>query len=127
RDRAIHGRLAVESQLAVKFANALEKGPDAQKKQLLSALAELPLRRGDAYELAPSPLEKEAKNGAPVYSRIGNDIEQIAFFGSRAAVLSRALLPLLDSPDAELRTLARDASLMVRETTFPQVERAAGG
>ncbi len=32
RDRAIHGRLAVDSQLAVKFANVLEKGPDAQKR-----------------------------------------------------------------------------------------------
>ena len=53
RDRAIQGRLAVESQLAVKFAGVLEHGPDAQKKQLLAALAELPLRRGDAYDLAP--------------------------------------------------------------------------
>jgi hypothetical protein len=62
-----------------------------------------------------------------VYSRIGNDIEQIAFFGSSAAVLSRALLPLLDAPDPELQTLARNASLIVRETAFGQVERAAGG
>ena len=52
RDRAMQGRLAVESQLAVKFAAVLEHGPDAQKKRLLAALAELPLRRGDAYELA---------------------------------------------------------------------------
>ena len=52
RDRAIQGRLAVESQLAVKFAAVLEHGPDAQKKQLLAALAELPLRRGDVYDLA---------------------------------------------------------------------------
>ena len=123
RDRAIQGRLAVESQLAVKFAAVLEHGPDAQKKQLLAALAELPLRRGDAYDLAAA----STKKSPPVYSRIGNDIEQIAFFGSSAAVLSRALLPLLDSPDAELRLLARNASLIVRETTFTQVERAAGG
>ena len=54
RDRAIQGRLAVESQLAVKFAGVLEHGPDAQKKQLLAALAELPLRRGDVYDLAPA-------------------------------------------------------------------------
>jgi hypothetical protein len=62
-----------------------------------------------------------------VYSRIGNDIEQIAFFGSSAAVLSRALLPLVDSSDPEMRALARHASLIVRETTFAAVERAAGG
>ncbi len=123
RERAIQGRLAVESQLAVKFAGVLEHGPEAQKKRLLEALAELPLRRGDAYDLAAAP----DKKGPPVYSRIGNDIEQIAFFGSSAAVLSRALLPLLDSPDEEMRRLAGNASLMVRETTFPQVERAAGG
>ncbi len=123
RERAIQGRLAVESQLAVKFAAVLERGPERQKKQLLAALAEIPLRRGDVYELAPPPL----KNGPPVYSRIGNDIEQIAFFGSSAAVLSRALLPLLDAPDQEMQTLARNASLIVRETTFAQVERAAGG
>ena len=86
RDRAIQGRLAVESQLADKFAAVLEHGPDAQKKQLLAALTEFPLRRGDIYDLAPP-----AKKSAPVYSRIGNDIEQIAFFGSSAAVLSRAL------------------------------------
>jgi hypothetical protein len=123
RERAIQGRLAVESRLAVKFAGVLEKGPERQKKQLLAALAEIPLRRGDVYELAPSAL----KNGPPVYSRIGNDIEQIAFFGSSAAVLSRALLPLLDAPDQEMQTLARNTSLIVRETSFAQVERAAGG
>ena len=67
------------------------------------------------------------KKFAPVYSRIGNDIEQIAFFGSSAAVLSRALLPLMESSDAEMRLLARNASLIVRETTFGPVERAAGG
>jgi hypothetical protein len=123
RDRAIQGRLAVESQLAVKFAGVLEHGPDAQKKQLLAALAELPLRRGDVYDLGAVT----EKKSTPVYSRIGNDIEQIAFFGSSAAVLSRALLPLMESPDAEMRLLTRNASLIVRETTFAAVERAAGG
>ena len=127
RERAIRGRLDVESRLAVKFSAVLEHGPDTQKKRLLAALAELPLRRGDAYDLNADLAPAALKNAAPVYSRIGNDIEQIAFFGSSAAVLSRALLPLLDSPDAEMRTLARNASLIVRETAYPQVERAAGG
>ncbi|MEO8368913.1 MAG: HEAT repeat domain-containing protein [Candidatus Solibacter sp.] len=124
RDRAIQGRLSVESQLADKFTAVLERGPDAQKKQLLGALAELPLRRGDIYDLDAPPANPKK---APVYSRLGNDIEQIAFFGSSAAGLSRALMPLLDSPDEEMRTLARHASLIVRETAFPLVERAAGG
>jgi HEAT repeats/Squalene-hopene cyclase C-terminal domain len=122
RDRAIHGRLAVESQLAEKFANVLTRGPDLQKKQLLAALADFPLRRGDVYDLAPA-----GKKESIVVSRIGNDIEQVAFFGSSAAMLSRALTPLLDAPDADMRQLARRASLVVRETVFEQVERAAGG
>jgi hypothetical protein len=122
RAHAIQGRLAVESQLAGKFAHVLRQGPDAQKKGLLAALAEFPLRRGDAYDLTgtvkPAPL---------VYGRIGNDIEQIAFFGSSAAILSQALMPLLDSADTEMRDLARRASLLVREMPFDAVERAAGG
>jgi len=122
RVRAIHGRLAVESQLAEKFAKVLGQGTGAQKKHLLAALADFPLRRGDSYDLAAA-----GKKESVVVSRIGNDIEQIAFFGSSAAVLSSALAPLLDSPDDELRQLARRASLVVRETTFDQVEKAAGG
>jgi len=123
RDRAIQGRLAVESQLGRKIAAVLTQGPDAQKKQLLSALADLPLRRGDVYDVTadlskPAPL---------VYSRIGNDIEQIAFFGSTADELSRALLPLWNSSDPEMRGLALKASLIVRETPFAAAERLAGG
>ena len=123
RERAIQGRLSVEAQLAGKFAAVLERGEVEQKKRLLRALAELPLRRGDVYELHPA----DADGGVPVYSRIGNDIEQIAFFGSSAAALARALLPLIDAADPEMRRLARNASLIVRETTYAQVERAAGG
>ena len=122
RDRAIRGRLAVESQLAAKFARALTQWPDPQKKRLLSALVEFPLRRGDVYDLTGA-----VPNAPLVYSRIGNDIEQIAFFGSSAALLAKVLLPLVDSPDAEMRELARRASLIVRETPYEAVERAAGG
>ena len=123
RDRAIQGRLGVESQLGEKIAAVLTNGPDVHKKEVLAALADLPLRRGDVYDLSadltrPAPL---------VYSRIGNDIEQIAFFGSTADVLSRALLPLMDSADPDLRRLALKASLMVRETPFGAVEKLAGG
>ena len=62
----------------------------------------------------------------PVYNRIGNDIEQIAFFGESADRLAQALLPLLDSPDSEMRRLAAEASLMVRENRFADVNRLAG-
>jgi HEAT repeats len=122
RERAIHGRLSIEAQLADKFAKVLSQGPDLQKKRLLAALVDFPLRRGDVYDLAPTGARESI-----VVSRIGNDIEQIAFFGPSAAVLARALAPLVDSSDPEMRQLARRASLVVRETTFEQVEKAAGG
>ena len=122
RERAIRGRLAVESRLAAKFAEVLEHGPDAQKKALLRGLTEAPLRRGDIYDL-DADLGKPAP---PVYNRIGNDTEQIAFFGQSAGRLAEALLPLLDSSDAEMRRLAAEASLMVRENRFADVNRVAG-
>ena len=122
RATAIQGRLAVESQLAGRFAQVLRQGPDAQKKRLLAALADFPLRGGDSYDLTGT-----IKHAPLVYSRIGNDTEQIAFFGSSAAILAQALLPLVDSSDGEMRDLARRASLIVRETPFEGVERAAGG
>jgi hypothetical protein len=122
RERAIRGRLAVESQLASKLAAALEHGPVRQQKLLLAALADFPLRRADTYDL-----EADMSKSSPlVYSRIGNDIEQIAFFGPSADKLSAAILPLLDSPDPELRRLAARASLIVRETPYTAVARVAG-
>ena len=105
----------------------LERGGVEQKKRLLRALAELPLRRGDVYEVHPEAVKEGVKEGVPVYSRIGNDIEQIAFFGSSAAVLAKALGPLVEAQDPEMRRLARNASLIVRETAYAQVEKAAGG
>jgi Squalene-hopene cyclase C-terminal domain len=122
REKAIRGRLAVESRLATKFALVLEHGPDMQKKALLQALTELPLRRGDIYDLEADL----SKHAPPVYNRIGNDIEQIAFFGESANQFARALAPLLDSKDAEMRRLAELASVLVRDVKFPDVNRIAG-
>jgi len=121
-DRAIRGRLAVEDRLANKFAAILERGPEIQKKELLLALTELPLRRADVYDLDADT----AKLAPPVYNRIGNDIEQIAFFGQAADRISRSLDPLLDSPDGVVRRAAARAVLMVRETRFAEVNRVAG-
>jgi hypothetical protein len=123
RERATQGRLAVESQLAGKLAKVLQSGPDGQKKQVLAALAEFPLRRGDVYDLAGA-----VKNMPLVYNRIGNDTEQVEFFGSSAALMAKALLPLVESQDAEMRELARRVSLVVREAPpFEAVEKTAGG
>ena len=123
RQRAIAGRLAVEARLADKFAGVLTSGSAFQKTQLLSALTDVKQRRADIYDLE-SDLSSE---GTPVYNRIGNDIEQIAFFGASADKMAKALAPLIASPDPELRRLARMGALMVRETPYPQVEKAAGG
>ncbi len=122
RERAIRGRLSVETQLADKIAGVLDKGSDLQKKKVLGALAEPPLRRGDVYDLGADL----SKNGPLVYSRIGNDIEQIAFFGPSADQLAKSLLPLLSSSDPEMRRLAERASPIVRETNFAAVNRLAG-
>jgi len=122
RDRAVRGRLAVESRLATKFAEVLEKAPAPQKKRLLQALTEFPLRRGDIYD----PEADIGSPAPPVYNRIGNDIEQIVFFGESGARIARALSPLLDEPDAEMRRLAAQAALLVREVRFGDVNRIAG-
>jgi hypothetical protein len=122
RERAIRGRLSVEAQLAEKIARVLETGPDSHKKNVLASLGDLPLRRGDVYDLGadlskPAPL---------VYSRLGNDIEQIAFFGPSADRLAKAILVLLDSPDVEIRWLAERASPIARPTIFASVNQIAG-
>jgi hypothetical protein len=122
REKAIRGRLAVESRLAGKFAAVLANGTEPQKKALLRSLTEFPLRRGDIYD-AESDLSKVAP---PVYNRIGNDIEQIAFFGEAADRMAGAIAPLLDSPDPEMKRLAAQAALLVRESRFGEVNRVAG-
>ncbi len=111
RDRAIQGRLAVEAALAAKFARVLESGPDSQKKMLLAGLSDFHLRRADSYQpRPPTPGPRP-----PARARIGNDVEPAVFFGPSAERLARALAPLLDSPDIEMRRAAAAASYMIRE------------
>lgn len=122
RNRAIQGRLSVEARLANKFAAVLDQGSNSEKKELLHFLTEFPLRRADVYDLN-SDLSTPAP---PVYNRIGNDIEQIVFFGSSAERLAHSLSKLIDSEDAEMRHLAARAALLVRKTSYGSVETAAG-
>lgn len=122
RDRVIQGRLRVEERLANKFAHMLETAPPEGKKELLRALVEYPLRRADIYDLN-ADLSTVAP---PVYNRIGNDVEQITFFGGSAERFAAALAPLLESSDPETRRLAGTAVLMVKETRFGDVKRLAG-
>jgi hypothetical protein len=122
RERAIRGRLAIEAQLANKFAAVLDSGSDQEKKELLHFLTEFPLRRADVYDLNAN-LDTVAP---PRYNRIGNDIEQIAFFGQSAEHFAHSLRPLFDSADPETRRLAAQAALLVRDTRFAAVNRIAG-
>lgn len=122
RERAIRGRLSIEARLANKFAAVLDSGSDEQRKELLRFLTELPLRRADVYDL-------NANLGTvapPLYNRIGNDIEQIAFFGGSAERFAHSLRPLFDSNDPEMRRLVAQAALLVRDTRFAAVNRIAG-
>ncbi|HEY3742259.1 MAG TPA: hypothetical protein VGL53_20555 [Bryobacteraceae bacterium] len=123
RERAIQGRLAIEARLADKFAALLDsKAPDREKKELLRFLTEFPLRRSDVYDLS-ADLSKPVP---PLYNRIGNDIEQIAFFGPSAERLAHPITKLMDSKDPEMKHLAAQAVLLIRHTNFGAVNKAAG-
>jgi hypothetical protein len=67
-----------------------------------------------------------SKEAPPLYNRIGNDIEQIVFFGPSAERLAHSLSNLLDSKDPEMRHLAARAVLLVRKTNFGAVNKIAG-
>jgi hypothetical protein len=122
RERAIRGRLTIEARLANKFASALDTGSNQQKKELLHFLTEFPLRRADVYDLNAN-LDTVAP---PLYNRIGNDIEQVVFFGKSAERFAHSLQPLFDSNDPEMRRLAAQAALLVRDTRFAAVNRISG-
>ncbi len=122
RNTAIAGRLRLESRLAEKFATVLDQGNTQSVKLLLTSLTEFELRRGDVYDLkadlsTPFP---------PVYSRIGNDVEQIVFFGKSNDRLAKALKPYLESSDRELRRVAENASILLRDAPFSEVVKQAG-
>jgi hypothetical protein len=122
RERVIAGRLKIEDRLASKFARVLADGSNAQRKVLLAALTQYPLRRFDVYD----PKADLTSGTAPVYNRIGNDIEQIVFFGKSNTAFAKALQPLIDSTDSELRELAINASILVRDVKYPTVRKVSG-
>lgn len=120
--KVIAGRLAIEKRLAEKFAKYLETSNDAARKRLLAGLVELPLRRADIYNVE----EDSAHGFVPVYNRIGNDVEQTVFFGESNTRFATALLPLVSSPDPELRRLAMGAAQLTRDARFGAVTAMAG-
>jgi hypothetical protein len=124
QQRIIAGRLRVEARLAGKFAKFLEEQSNPNRKRLLTALVELPLRRADVYQ-------KDADHGTgfvPVYNRIGNDVEQTVFFGEANSRFARALLKVdaASTGDAELQRLVMGAAQLTRDARFPGVATLAG-
>ena len=122
RKRAIEGRLGIETRLAEKFAAVLDRGKPSDVKLLLSALTEFELRRADVYDLKAdlsTPFQ-------PTYNRIGNDVEQIVFFGKSNDRLAKSLAPYLDSTDPDTRRLAEQTSILLRDAPFAEVVKLAG-
>ncbi len=122
RERVIRGRLKQEARLADKYARFLETENDENRKRFLAAVTEYHLRRADTYDLKADP-----HTAAPVvYNRIGNDIEQTVFFGESNTRFAKALLPLIESRDPEMRRLAMQATLMTRDAKFGTVIKISG-
>jgi len=122
--RVIAGRLKVEARLAEKFAAFLDRETNPNRKRLLAALVEHPLRRADVYQ-------KDADPGSgfpPVYNRIGNDVEQTVFYGEANTRIATALLKVLAAAenDADLQRLVFAAGLLTRDARFPGIQSVVG-
>ena len=102
RERAIRGRLAVESRLAEKFAAVLETVRTRRRRRCCASLTEFPLRRGDIYDLDADLTKTGAAGLQPDRQRHRADR---VFRRERGAARPLAA-PLLDSPDPEMRRLA---------------------
>lgn len=122
QEKVIRGRLAIEARLSEKFSKFLESLPDANRKRLLAGLVELPLRRADIYD----PAIDHSSGFTPVYNRIGNDVEQSVFFGEANTRFAKALVPLLETKDPELRRLVISAGQLTRDARFGAVTAIAG-
>ncbi len=122
RERVIRGRLKHEARLAEKYARFLEAENDANRKRFLAAVTEYQLRRADTYDLKADPHSVQPA----IYNRIGNDIEQTVFFGESNTRFAKALLPLIESADPEMRRLAMQATLMTRDAKFGAVSKISG-
>jgi hypothetical protein len=124
QQRIISGRLKVEARLAEKFSKFLEEQTNPNRKRLLAALVELPLRRADVYQ----PGADHATGFVPVYNRIGNDVEQTVFFGESNTRFAQALLKVeaAAANDAELQRLVMGAAILTRDARFPGVTPLAG-
>lgn len=102
REKAIQGHHEASRRMAERIARALEAGNELQREGLLRGLTEFHLRSG-------------GYTNAGRYTRIGNDVETIKFYPEGAPALERALLPLLNAPQAERRQQAILAAYTLRD------------
>jgi hypothetical protein len=111
RDRAVASHRESSRRMAERIARALETGNELQREGLLRGLTEFHLRHGGYAN-------------AGRYTRIGNDIETIAFYPEGAPAMERALLPFVNSPDASRRERAILAAYTLRDNMLTDLPLA---
>ncbi|MBO0857350.1 MAG: hypothetical protein J2P21_02635, partial [Chloracidobacterium sp.] len=111
RDMSVASHRESSRRMAERIARALETGNDLQREGLLRGLTEFHLRHG-------------GYTNAGRYTRIGNDIETIIFYSEGAPAMERALIPLINSPDAARRERAILAAYTLRENTLTELPLA---
>ena len=111
RERAVASHRGSSRRMAERIARALETGNELQREGLLRGLTEFHLRHG-------------GYTNAGRYTRIGNDIETIAFYAEGAPAMERALTPFVNSPDAARRERAILAAYTLRDNTLTDLPLA---
>ncbi|MCS7224727.1 MAG: HEAT repeat domain-containing protein [Armatimonadetes bacterium] len=91
---------------ALKVAQALDKGSDFLKKQVLTALTEFPIVR------SWNPDDQIERN----FYRIGNDLDAIDFRGRSADILEPVIIKLLNDSDPFVRERALVVSSYLRSS-----------
>lgn len=111
REAAVASHRESSRRMAERIARALETGNELQREGLLRGLTEFHLRHG-------------GYTNAGRYTRIGNDIETIVFYAEGAPAVERALMPLVNSPDAARRERAILAAYTLRDNTLTDLPLA---
>ena len=122
RERAIQGRLAVEDRLADKFATVLE-GRRTRRRRCCCARSPSS-RCAAAISTIWKPISASRRRRSTTASATTSSRSRSS--AQSADRIAKSLLPLLDAPDPEMRRLAAEAALLVRETRFADVNRMAG-
>jgi len=110
RDRVTVDHHGLMDMLARKISAALTSGNATLRDNLLTALTQHQLRRSSDRQSYGDLIQTPAG----LYSRIGNDVEQIKFYEESTPALEPALMQLIDNPAT--RETALIATFMLRDT-----------